>query len=85
MPTTKLTSRELNQDAGRAKRPARAGPVIVTERGRPAHVLVTCDDYRRLVDAQGSIIDRLGSPAGVEGIELDAAPLRDPPRPADLG
>jgi hypothetical protein len=58
--------------------------VIITDRGRPAHVLLTFDDYQRLVGAEGSIIDLLGSPPGVEDADLDVPLLRDPPQPADL-
>jgi hypothetical protein len=34
-------SREANQHFSRAKRAAKAGPVISTERGRPANVLLS--------------------------------------------
>jgi prevent-host-death family protein len=81
---TTLSSREFNQDTGRAKSAAERGPVIITDRGRPAHVLLTFDDYQRLVGAEGSIIDLLGSPPGVEDADLDVPLLRDPPQPADL-
>ena len=47
MPTT-FTAREYNQDASRVKRAAKDGPVIITERGRPAHVLMTVEAYERL-------------------------------------
>ena len=33
MPTTVLSSREFNQDTGRAKRAADSGPVFITDRG----------------------------------------------------
>jgi prevent-host-death family protein len=46
MPT--LTSREFNQHVTRAERAANAGPVIITDRGRPAYVLMRHDTYRRL-------------------------------------
>lgn len=41
MPVTTLSSREVNQDLGRAKRASQSGPVIITDRGRPAHVLLS--------------------------------------------
>ena len=44
----KFTAREYNQDASRVKRAANDGPVIITERGRPAHVLMTMAAYERL-------------------------------------
>ena len=47
--TTTFTSREFNRDVSAAKRAAANGPVIVTDRGQPAYVLLGIDDYRRLV------------------------------------
>ncbi|TPM47762.1 type II toxin-antitoxin system Phd/YefM family antitoxin [Mesorhizobium sp. B2-3-2] len=44
MMITTLSSRELNQDLGRAKRAAKEGPVIITDRGRPVHVLLSFDE-----------------------------------------
>jgi hypothetical protein len=52
MTTTTLTSREFNQDTGRAKKAARSGPVFITDRGRPAHVLLAMEDYQRLTGGQ---------------------------------
>jgi prevent-host-death family protein len=56
---TKLSSREFNQDVGRAKRAADQGPVIITDRGKPAYVLVTYEAYRALAQAAPSILDLL--------------------------
>ena len=61
MPTTTLTSRELNQDLGRAKKATAEGPVIITDRGRPAHVLLSIETYRRLSSSSQSVIDGLAS------------------------
>ena len=47
MLSTTLSSREFNQDVGRAKRAAEEGPVIITDRGRPAFVLVTYAEYEK--------------------------------------
>lgn len=85
MTITKLTSREFNQDTSRAKRAADLGPVIITDRGRPAHVLLSFGDYQRLTLDQGGFIDSLGLPPGVEDVELEIPSLRDLPRPAQLG
>lgn len=43
---TTMTSREFNQHTGRAKAAADRGPVIITDRGKPAYVLSTYQDYR---------------------------------------
>lgn len=82
MPTT-LSSREFNQDAGRAKRAAKEGPVFITDRGRPAHVLLTIEEYRRLAGGRGNIADLLAMP-GVEDIEFEIPRRKDPVRPADF-
>ena len=41
-----IASREFNQDIGKAKRAAEEGPVVITDRGRPAYVLMKHEDYR---------------------------------------
>jgi prevent-host-death family protein len=65
-----MTSREANQDFSRAKRAAKTGPVIITERGRPANVLLSYEEYRRLVGEPRSILERLADPNSEE-VELD--------------
>jgi prevent-host-death family protein len=54
---TTISSREFNQDAGGAKRAADKGPVIITDRGRPSHVLLSYEDYRRLTGAGQSLLE----------------------------
>jgi prevent-host-death family protein len=44
---SRISSRELNQDVGKAKRAADEGPVVITDRGRPAYVLISYADYQR--------------------------------------
>jgi hypothetical protein len=70
-----MTSREFNQDASRAKKAAEDGPVYITDRGRPAHVLLTYEAYEELVGPR-LVVDLLGEPAGVEDVEL-ATPTSD--------
>ena len=77
MTLTTISSREFNQDASKAKKAAKSGPVVITDRGRPAHVLLTYEDYKRLSFGRTRIADLLAMP-GVEAIEFD------PPRAADL-
>ncbi len=83
MTITTLTSREFNQDAGRAKRAAQLGPVFITDRGKPAHVLLTIEDYRRLAGEQRTIGEMLAMP-GAEDIELELPRSRELPRPASF-
>jgi hypothetical protein len=67
---TTMSSGELSQDANRALQAAIKGPVFIADLGRPAHVLLTIEDYQKLVDSRASIVDQLGMP-GVEDIEFD--------------
>ncbi len=83
MTITTLTSRELNQDIGRAKKAAQLGPVFITDRGRPAHVLLTIEQYQRLSGQRRSLVDALSMP-GLAGIEFDPAPANFQSRDADF-
>jgi PHD/YefM family antitoxin component YafN of YafNO toxin-antitoxin module len=65
-----ITSRVFNQDAAGAKRAASQGPVFITDRGRPAHVLL-------------SISDLLALPGG-EDLELPLIQPSELARAADL-
>lgn len=62
MPITTLTSREFNQDTSRAKKAARNGPVFITDRGEPAHVLLSIDDYRKLTGGRMNLAEALAQP-----------------------
>lgn len=64
-----VTSREFNQDVSQAKRAARIEPVFVTDRGRPTHVLMSVETYRRLTGHTETIIDLLAMP-GLSAAEL---------------
>ena len=74
MGITKLSSREFNQDTSRAKRAAKRGPVFITDRGRPSHVLLTAEEYERITSGQKSIADLLAMPEAA-GIEFDVPRL----------
>lgn len=60
---TTLSSREFNQESGGAKRAARRGPVFITDRGEPSHVLLSIEDYRKLSGNQPDIAAQLSMPA----------------------
>lgn len=70
MKTTTLSSREFNQDRGRAKRAAKSGPVFITDRGRPSFVLLSIDQYNSITCKRQNIMDMLALP-GVESIEFE--------------
>ena len=83
MTITTLTSREFNQGASEAKRAANKGPVFITDRGRPAHVLMSFEDYQRLTKQRRNIADALAMP-GVADIEFEPSRVTIKARPADL-
>lgn len=74
MPITTMSAREFNQDVSKAKKAANEGPVFVTDRGRPSHVLLTIDEYQRITGSQASIVELLAM-AGVDNIELEVPRL----------
>ena len=76
MSITTISSREFNQDAGGAKKAADRGPVIITDRGRPAHVLLSFKDYQKLLGTGSSLLEAL---AQKEKGDFDF----DPPRMGD--
>ena len=80
---TTLSSRQFNQDASKAKKAAEAGPVIITDRGRPAHVLLTFTEYKRITGGRTRIADLLAMP-GAADAQLELPRPRDPAGPADL-
>lgn len=79
-----MTSRQFNQDTTSAKRAAEAGPVFITDRGRPSHVLLTYRDYERLASRQPSIVELLAGPTGVGDIEFEPERVDDTPSPIDF-
>ena len=83
MTITTFSSRQFNQDASKAKKAAMAGPVFITDRGRPAHVLLTFEEYKKITGGRTKIADLLAMP-GIDEIELDIPQLRDLAQPADL-
>lgn len=84
MSITTISSREFNQDAGGAKKAAEKGPVIITDRGRPAHVLLSFEDYQKLTGAGMSLLEALGDPES-EDIEFEPPRLEGPiSKPVDF-
>ncbi|MBP1203589.1 prevent-host-death family protein [Duganella sp. 1411] len=83
MTITTISSRQFNQRASEAKRATNNGPVFITDRGRPAHVLMTFEDYQRLTKQRRNIADALAMP-DIAGIEFDPPRAAIEIRPADL-
>lgn len=81
MTITTLSSREFNQDTGRAKKAAADGPVFITDRGKPAHVLLSIQEYQRITGVHRNIVDALAMP-GIADIEFDPPRINIKVRPA---
>lgn len=73
MSITTFSSREFNQHVGEAKKAALAGPVFITDRGQPSHVLISIVEYRKLTGGMTSLAEAI---AQVEGAEVDFEPPR---------
>jgi prevent-host-death family protein len=78
-----MTSREFNQHASQAKKATKQGPVFITDRGKPSHVLLSIEEYHRLTRQEKNIADLLSMP-GSEDVELEIPSMEDLPRAADL-
>ncbi len=83
MTITTLTSREFNQHASDAKKAAKKGPVFITDRGRPAHVLLSIDEYRKLTGKEMSLLDALAQKTGPD-FDFEVPRVDGLYRPADL-
>ena len=79
-PARMISSRDFNQGTGAAKRAARDGPVYVTDRGRPSHVLLSYEHYQELTKGHPRLTDLLSRTPGAGDVDLDISRLDDPPR-----
>ena len=86
MPITTVSSRSFNQDTSRAKKAALSGPVFITDRGKPAHVLLSIKEYQKVSRMSKSIADLLAMPKGEgsEDLEIEIPTSKELARPADL-
>ena len=81
MTITTLSSREFNQDVTRAKKAAKNGAVFITDRGKPAHVLLSIEEYQRLTGKRRNLVEALSMP-GITDIEIEFPRSRELPWPA---
>ena len=70
MTITTVTSRELNQDVACAKGAAKSGPVLITDRGKPVHVLLSIEDFRLLAGEGRGLLEAL-STEGLADVDLN--------------
>ena len=78
--STSFSSREFNRDVSAAKRAAAKEPVVITDRGEPAFVLISIDEYRRM-KGRRNIVEILRAN---DEIEFEPVIGRDLPRAAEL-
>lgn len=83
MTVTTISSREFNQDASRAKKAANDGPVFITDRGKPAHVLLSIAEYQRLTGGVASLLDAVAQ-RNVADFDFDPPRASSRFKPADL-
>lgn len=77
---TTVSARAFNHDVSAAKRAAAAGPVLVTDRGEPAYVLLTIAEYRAMRTPR-SLLNALQAD---DDIEFEPEVSRELPRAAEL-
>lgn len=80
MPT--FSSRKFKQKLPGAKKATVHGPVYITVRGTPRYVLMTIEDYHRLVQG-GSIVELLSMPE-IDDIDFESTKVDAAAHPADL-
>lgn len=83
MTITTISSREFNQDTSGAKKATRQGPVIITDRGKPAHVLLSMEEYQKLTGISSTIVEMLVMPQAPE-IDFETERAVITPRTVDL-
>lgn len=84
MTITTLSSREFNQATSEAKKAAANGPVIITDRGRPSHVLMTFQNYLNLTEQNRNIINELAMQEDEADIDFEPTRSNINIRPADF-
>ena len=81
---TTVTARALTRRPAKAKRATKDGPVLITRRGTPTHVLMAYADYERLRARGTSLADAMAGPSDFD-FEFDPPRLgRELIRPAEF-
>jgi len=80
-----FSSRDCTRNVSAAKRAAADGPVFITDRGRPAFVLLTIDEYYRLVGHnEPTLLEAMDRIPSGEGIEFNPPRTNLVTRPAEF-
>lgn len=76
-----ISSREFNQDIGSAKRKSVIDPVVITDRGKPTHVLLSYADYEKMLAAQPKVTDLLSL---AHEVDFEPSKMSITPKPVDF-
>jgi len=61
-----ISARAFNQDVSAAKRAAASTPVVITDRGEPAFVLLSYAEYERLSGPRQTLVDVFAADDDIE-------------------
>ena len=84
---TTIPARQFARDLAGAKRAADTGPVLITDRGRPAYALLRIDDFYALGgDCQPSrtLLELMDGLPETAGTDFEPPRMIDQPVPGDL-
>lgn len=84
---SQVTGAEFNRNPSRVRRSASEEPVVITEHGRPAHVLLSYAEFERLrapLDLPDDVHAWLRMDLADDELEFEPEPIRVGLRPADL-
>jgi hypothetical protein len=83
MATATLPSRRIEPNLTKLLGESREGPVFLSDEDRPSHVLMTIDDYERIICGKLNIVEMLWMP-GMPDIDFDPVRSTESVHPADL-
>ncbi len=78
-----ISSQDFEQDPERMLRMADERPVVISDEGRPSHVLLSWPDYCRLVAGRQNLAAKLGAP-GLSDINFEPERVHVVPRDVDF-
>jgi len=70
------SSREFTANVAIAKRQAISQPVFIKDRDTPTHVLMSINEYNRLIGNEETALDALAMPAAAGDFEFDPPKLK---------
>lgn len=68
---TTMSARELNREVSAAKRDAVRGPVVITDRGEPAFVRLSIEEFSQLLLLRQPVPERVLTVRVVEQVQVE--------------